>query len=42
MNHGNENLKDYVRFADMAHKPWEDLRMMFVPSVELRIHSSEN
>ncbi|CAN6886886.1 unnamed protein product [Brassica oleracea] len=32
-----ENLKDYVRFTDTAHKAWEDLRMMFVPSVALRI-----
>ncbi|CAF1927476.1 BnaCnng45100D, partial [Brassica napus] len=33
----SENLKDYVRFTDTAHKAWEDLRMMFVPSVALRI-----
>ncbi|CAG7869579.1 unnamed protein product [Brassica rapa] len=33
----SENLQDYVRYADTAHKAWDDLRMMFVPSVELRI-----
>ncbi|KAF3567797.1 hypothetical protein DY000_02011888 [Brassica cretica] len=38
MSSVSENLKDYVRFADTAHKAWEDLReLMVVPSVELRI-----
>ncbi|KAL0695038.1 hypothetical protein Bca4012_062218 [Brassica carinata] len=37
MSSVSENLQDYVRYADTSHKAWEDLRTMFVPSVELRI-----
>lgn len=37
MSSVSESLQDYVRYADTAHKAWEDLRIMFVPSLELRI-----
>lgn len=37
MSSMSKSLQDYVRYAETAHKAWEDLRMIFVPSVDLRI-----
>ncbi|CAN6880550.1 unnamed protein product [Brassica oleracea var. botrytis] len=34
----SENLKDYVRYAETAQKAWDDLRMIFVPSVDFKIY----
>ncbi|XP_024008540.1 uncharacterized protein LOC112084083 [Eutrema salsugineum] len=38
MNSVSENLQDYVRFAETAHKAWEEFRMIFVPSVDFKIY----
>ncbi|XP_048593482.1 uncharacterized protein LOC106425953 [Brassica napus] len=38
MNSVSENFRNYVRFAETAHKAWEDLRAIFVPNVDLRIY----
>ncbi|XP_009149602.1 uncharacterized protein LOC103872917 [Brassica rapa] len=38
MNCVSENLQDYVRYADTAHKAWDDLRMIFVPGVDFKIY----
>ncbi|CAL9215758.1 unnamed protein product [Arabidopsis halleri] len=34
----SEELRNYVRFAETAHKAWEDLRVLFVPSVDFKIY----
>ena len=38
MNSVSKNFRNYVRFAETAHKAWEDLRTIFVPNVDLRIY----
>lgn len=38
MNSVSENFRNYVLFAETAHKAWEDLRAIFVPNVDLRIY----
>lgn len=34
----SEELRSYVSFAGTAHKAWEDLRVVFVPSVDFKIY----
>ncbi|KAL0695039.1 hypothetical protein Bca4012_062219 [Brassica carinata] len=34
----SENLLVYLAYAETAQKAWEDLRMIFVPSVDLKIY----
>ncbi|CAG7899495.1 unnamed protein product [Brassica rapa] len=38
MNSVSENFRNYVHFAETAHKAWEDLRTIFVPNVDMRIY----